>query len=373
MAEKKLIDTIIDDCYSHGATDIHIGTGHTTLCRVKGKLIDGINTKMNITEAMMEKMLSECMREKDYQYFKEHNQADFAYTTESGLRLRANAYYQREKSALALRILQNTIPTFAQLNLPAQVQQATKYSNGIILVTGPTGSGKSTTLAAMLNEFNETRQAHILTLEDPIEYVHPNKKSLFNQREIGTDTESYATGLKAALRQDPDIILVGEMRDNESIEIALQAAATGHLVLSTLHTLGAAQTINRIVDVFPVDQQQRILTQLAGALRGVISQKLVPKADGTGRVCATEVMYATPAIQNNIGSGNINNIKQCIETSRAHGMYLFNNNLIELVQKKVITPSAALDATNEYEDLVKRFQKDGINIGSNSNINDMFN
>src|SRR5699024_3452640 len=243
-------------------------------------------------------MVKEIAGEDRFKKIQEIGELDFSASLEDGTRFRVNAYKQKGNYALAIRTITSEIPKFEELNLPDTLRIFTEKHKGLVLVTGPTGSGKSTTLASLINIINENRQAHIITLEDQIEYVHKHKKSLVNQREIGQDTESFNSALRAILRQDPDVILVGEMRDPETISIALTAAETGHLVFSTLHTVGAAKTIDRIVDMFPAEQQQQIRTQLSTVCEGVISQQLIKTTDGRNRVAALEVMVTTPAIRN---------------------------------------------------------------------------
>ncbi|SQB91677.1 twitching motility protein [Clostridium tetanomorphum] len=245
------------------------------------------------------------------------------------------------------------VPTLSDLNFPPIIKELTSKQRGLVIVTGPTGSGKSTTLAAMINEINANRAAHIVTLEDPIEYLHKHNKSIINQREIGKDTKSYANALKSVLREDPDVILVGEMRDLETISVAITAAETGHLVFSTLHTIGAAKTVDRIIDVFPPYQQQQIKVQLAAVLKGVISQQLIPKIDGNGRVAALEVMVSTPAIQNMIREGKTHQIESSIQTGAKHGMKTMDMCLAELYKKELISYEDAMTYSVDKEMLTR--------------------
>jgi len=252
-----------------------------------------------------------------------------------------NAFKQSRGVSLVLRIINASTPEIAELHLPQSIDRVLELKDGLVLVTGPTGSGKSTTLAAIINEYNKKRSCHIITIEDPIEYLHTPKRSIINQREIGSDSASYARALKAALREDPDIILVGEMRDLESISIAITAAETGHLVLSTLHTIGASKTIDRLIDVFPPAQQQQIKTQLSLALKSVISQRLLPTADGKGRVAAFEMMFVNSAVSNLIREGRTANINQSIQTGLNQGMITLGKSIDDLLARGVISKNVA--------------------------------
>ena len=282
------------------------------------------------------------LNEEQLKTLEERGELDLSISVMGMYRYRVNAYKQRNSFAAAMRLVEGKILSFKQLGLPPILNDFCSKNRGLILVTGPTGSGKSTTLAAMIDVMNETRDEHILTLEDPIEYLHRHKKSIVNQREIGNDSKSYSSALRAALRQDPDIILIGEMRDLESIAIALTAAETGHLVLSTLHTVGAAKTIDRIIDVFPPHQQQQIRTQLSMTLVGVISQQLIPRIDKHGRLAAIEIMMANPAIRNLIREGKTPQINNVIMTSARQGMQTMDNSIAELYQAGKISLDDAM-------------------------------
>ncbi|GHV06221.1 twitching motility protein [Clostridia bacterium] len=273
-----------------------------------------------------------------------------------GERFRLNAYRQRGATAVAMRLINSKTPTLAALNLPPVVEELTHKARGLILVTGPTGSGKSTTLAAMINAINMERHAHILTLEDPIEYLHEHKKCMVNQREIGADSETYASALRAALREDPDVILVGEMRDPETIATALTAAETGHLVMSTLHTTGAAKTIDRVIDSFPPHQQQQVRAQISTSLQAVISQQLCPTMDGQGRVAALEIMLPSPAIRNLIRENKVPQINNAISTSMSQGMCSMDGSLAELARKRVISRDTAIQFCVDYDALMSKMR-----------------
>ncbi|ABR49609.1 twitching motility protein [Alkaliphilus metalliredigens QYMF] len=320
------------------ASDLHITVASPPIVRINGKLVKMGEVKLmpEDTKRIVEKMMSP----EQIILFHEKGELDFSYSNPGLGRFRVNAYKQRGSYSMALRVVSLIIPTMEELDLPPIITELSKKKRGLILVTGPTGSGKSTTLAAMINYMNENRSEHILTLEDPIEYLHKHNKSIVNQREIGNDSYSFSNALRAALRQDPDVVLVGEMRDLETIAIAITAAETGHLVLSTLHTIGAAKTIDRIIDVFPPHQQQQIKVQLSSVMEGVISQQLLPKADESGRVAAFEVMVSNPAIRNLIREGKTHQMQTVIQTKSKLGMKTMDASLMELYHKGIITREA---------------------------------
>jgi twitching motility protein PilT len=278
-------------------------------------------------------------------------QIDFAYAIPGRARFRVNAYYQRGAIGAAFRLIPFAIKTLDQLGLPSVMHELARRPRGFVLVTGPTGSGKSTSLAAVIDEINETRSDHIMTIEDPIEFLHSHKKCLVNQREIGSDAQSFGAGLKSALRQDPDVILVGEMRDLETIHTALTAAETGHLVFATLHTQDTPQTIDRIIDVFPASQQQQVRVQLSVALQGIITQQLLPTADGAGRIAACEVLLATPAIRNLIREGKTHQIYSSLQTGGSVGMQTMDAALATLVRAGKITQQLAEARSSTPEEL----------------------
>lgn len=350
------IDKIIAICKKQGATDIHLAVGQPPICRINGDLVR-LERIGVLSDATIKLLIGEMLPSEKEAEFEEHHQSDFAYQTAEGLRLRVNAFMQRKKHGVALRILNDSHANLEELGLPKVLYQICNLRSGLVLVTGPTGSGKSTTLSAMIDFVNEHRACHILTMEDPIEYTHNSKKSLVNQREVGDDTLSYADSLKAALREDPDVILVGEMRDLETISIATTAAETGHLVFSTLHTLGAAKTIDRLIDVFPPHQQQQVRVQLAGALKAVISQRLLPRADGTGRCVAYEIMLINPAISSNIRDGKTAAINNYIQTGTQEGMILFENSLANLVKAGILSRDVAFENCNDADTLSQYLKK----------------
>lgn len=334
------------------ASDIHITVGVPPILRIDGKLtpLDMEPLKPSDTKDLVYNTLSESL----IQQLEKEGELDTSFSSPGIGRYRVNAYKQRGSYAMALRIIPLEIPSMESLGLPAVIKDLARLPRGLILVTGPTGSGKSTTLAAMIDLINKERNCHILTLEDPIEYLHKHNRNIVNQREIGIDSKSFANGLRAALRQDPDVILVGEMRDLETISIALTAAETGHLVLSTLHTVGSAKTIDRIIDVFPPYQQQQVRVQLSTVIQAIISQQLLPKASGDGRVAAFEVMIATPAIRNLIREEKIHQIDTAIQTGAKYKMQTMDNSLIDLYSRGVITKETALMQAVNQEN-IKRF------------------
>ncbi len=333
------IDELFKLMVEQGASDLHITSGAPPYLRVHGNMVP-LNYK-ELSSQDVQGLLFEILSEKQKKQFVEKWELDCAYTIAGIGRFRCNIFMQRKGLAAVFRIIPEKIKTAQELNLPPALLEMIDCDRGLILVTGPTGSGKSTTLAALIHQINMTRDAHILTVEDPIEFVHQNIKSLINQREVGSHTKSFANALKAALREDPDIMLVGEMRDLETIALALTAAETGHVVFGTLHTNSASKTIDRIIDVFPAGQQQQIRTMLAESLRGVVAQTLFTRADGQGRVAAYEIMRNTKAIQNLIREGKIHQIPSAMQTSSSSGMILFEKYIEELVRKGKVSHSDA--------------------------------
>ena len=330
---------VVSQAIALGASDIHLSSNNRPACRVNGKV--RFFDLPALTADDVTAMIRQCLSAEKNEQFLKTGDADSAAEIPGCGRFRANAFRQARGCTLVLRVIGDKTPELSRLGLPESIRRVLSYRDGLVLVTGPTGSGKSTTLAAVINELNSTRSEHIITIEDPIEFLHTPKKCVVNQREVGADSVSYACALRAALREDPDIILVGEMRDLESISIAVTAAETGHLVFSTLHTSGAAKTIDRLIDVFPPSQQQQIRTQLSMTLRCVISQHLLPTADGCGRVAAFEMMFVNNAVSNLIREGKTANISQMIQTGAADGMMTLQNSLSELVRAGKITRETA--------------------------------
>ena len=322
------IDEILSTAKDAGASDVHFTVGIPPKMRVNGDLItmDYPVLMPGDTLDMAIGIMTELQREK----FEDKGEFDFSFSIPRLGRYRVNAYMQRGSVAMAFRLVGTVVPSPEQLGVPESVVDLYQRKRGLVLVTGPTGSGKSTTLAAIIDKVNCNRDAHVITLEDPIEYLHHHKMAMVNQREVGLDTESYANALRAALREDPDVILVGEMRDFETISVAITAAETGHLVLSTLHTIGAASTVDRIIDVFPPHQQQQIRVQLANVLEAVISQQLLPTSDGKSRVAAFEVMHANHAVRNLIREGKSHQLTSVMQTNRKLGMITMDEDISKL-------------------------------------------
>jgi twitching motility protein PilT len=332
------------------ASDLHLTVGAPPMIRVRGELrglADYPPLTSKDTRDMMYGILSNDQRKR----LEEDWQVDFSYSVPRYGRFRVNAYMQRASVGAAFRLIPSEIKSIDQLGLPAVIHEMVKKPRGFVLVTGPTGSGKSTSLAAMIDEINKSRKDHILTIEDPIEFLHRHQKCVVNQREIGNDAQSFSLGLKAALRQDPDVILVGEMRDLETISTALTAAETGHLVFATLHTQDTAQTIDRIIDVFPPHQQQQVRVQLSVALQGIITQQLLPTADGSGRVAATEVLVLNPAVRNLIREGKTHQIHSVLQTGGSLGMQAMDASLAQLVRAGKITRELAESRSSTPEEL----------------------
>ena len=331
------------------ATDLHLAAGTQPRVRIDGKLFPVPDSEPLSTEYMVT-VLEGIIHGADRERFEEDRQLDFAFTWGGTARFRANAFFQLDKPALALRLIPTEIPAPEQLGVPPAVASLTTRPHGLVLMTGPTGSGKSTTLAALVGHINRTRPLHILTIEDPIEYVHEPSTALVNQREVGTDCTSFSEALRAALREDPDVVLVGEMRDLETISLTLTLAETGHLVFGTVHTNDAAQTVDRIIDVFPSDQQDQIRTQLAMTLAAVISQRLIPRIGG-GRVAAYEVLMGTPAITNLIRENKVRQIRNLIATGQKDGMMVLEQHLAQLIAAGVISHEDATYASIHPEDI----------------------
>jgi twitching motility protein PilT len=331
------------------ASDIHITVNSPAMFRIHGEL-KPVNDQLLTPSATLE-MAKELMTSEQYETFLEKGDLDLSYGIPDVSRYRVNVYKQKGNVSLTIRLIPSKIPAMEMLGLPSIAEDFAKKPQGLLLVTGPTGSGKSTTLAAILDYINRTRNDHIITLEDPIEFVHPHKSCIVNQREIGVDTDSFSTGLRAALRQDPDVILVGEMRDLETISIAITAAETGHLVFGTLHTADAPQTIDRIIDVFPSEAQQQVRVQLASVMLGVMAQRLLPTTDGSGRVAAIEVLVNTPAVANLIRSEKVHQIRSVMQTGKSQGMQTMEMSLRELLQQRRITVDTAKEALFGFAEL----------------------
>ena len=343
------LNDLLETVLSRGASDLHLTSGARPSLRLNGELV-ALPDQPILTPPVIQRVMYAALTQKQREKFEENLELDFAYSVPGRARFRVNMYRQRDAVGAAFRIIPFEIRKLEDLGVPPSVANFASLPRGFVLVTGPTGSGKSTTLASIVDLANRTRKDHIMTVEDPIEFLHRHQSCIVNQREVGEDTWSFQNALKHVLRQDPDIILVGEMRDLETISVALTAAETGHLVFATLHTSDAAQTIDRVIDVFPPHQQQQVRVQLAGALQGVVCQTLARTSDGNGRVVATEVLVATPAIRNLIREGKTHQIYSAMQAGAKHGMHTMDQHLADLVQKGKITYETGLEKCHHIED-----------------------
>lgn len=343
------IKKILEMCVQYAASDVHILVGIPPMLRLHGKLLTVPDTKV-MTPAQTEEIVNSLLSEQQREFLKVDRELDFSYTISGGARFRVNVYYEKGNVAAALRYIPATIRTLEELHLPNIIGQLTQMKQGLILITGPTGHGKSTTMAAMIQRINQERSEHIVTIEDPVEYVHVPIKSIISQRELHADTHSWGVALKSVLREDPNVVLVGEMRDYETIEAALTIAETGHLVLATLHTNSAAQTIDRIVDVFPEKEQQQIRGQLSLSLEAVISQRLIPSEDGA-RVAVAEILIATSAVRSLIRDGKSHMLTNVMQTSTDAGMRTLDMALVEAYRSGKISLTTARDYALNPEEL----------------------
>jgi pilus retraction protein PilT len=343
------IDELLHLVVKQEASDLHIAVGLPPVLRVHGKLLQAPYEPY--TPQTSQRMIYDILTDEQIQKFESTYELDFSYSLGRTSRFRVNVFRDKGTVASAFRRIPTTIPTLADLNLPPVLEKLTHLTRGLILVTGPTGSGKSTTLAAMINAINLTRSEHIITIEDPIEYLHNHKMSIINQRELGQDTKAFPAALRAALREDPDVILVGEMRDLETMQMAVSSAETGHLVFATLHTNSAASTVDRIVDSFPPGQQEQIRLQLSNNLQAVLCQQLIPRHNQPGRVCCQEIMIATPAIRNLIREAKAHQITSMIQTSGAMGMQTMDMGLRDMYMKGLISREMALARAMNRTDL----------------------
>jgi twitching motility protein PilT len=353
------IDQLLTLALEEGASDVHLRPGRPPVLRIDGTLhvtaFDELN--QSDVEGYLDVMIPDRLRVE----FKATHEADFAYSPNGKGRFRVNAYRQRGKVTIALRSVAPPRQSFRELGLPPVLERLVHEPRGLILVTGPTGSGKTTTLGAMVDEINRTRRVNIITIEDPIEIVHPDKEALVSQREVGTDTEGFPEAMRRVLRQDPDVILIGEMRDAATIDAALKAAETGHLVLSSLHTLDAPETINRILDFFPAGLQRQVRLLLAGSLRGIVSQRLIPQADGAGRVPIVEVLINTERVAERISDANrTHELPEVIEQGDFYGMETFDQAILRLLAAGTITVEDAFRAATKPSDLRVRAQQAGV-------------
>ncbi|SER67414.1 type IV pilus twitching motility protein PilT [Salisediminibacterium halotolerans] len=336
---KETIERLLKQAYTDEASDLHLTVGMPPVFRMHGelKLLDEDVLTPQATESIAKALIPEAL----WSSFEKKGELDFSYGLRGVSRFRINAYFQRSCISLAIRVVPTSVPTIDELGMPKGLQSLAEKPQGLVLVTGPTGSGKSTTLAAMIDHMNSHMKRHIITLEDPIEYLHKHRSSIVDQREVGFDTKNFANGLRASLRQDPDVILVGEMRDLETIATAITAAETGHLVLGTLHTTDAPSTIDRMIDVFPPEQQDQIRIQLASVLSAVISQRLLLTAEGNGRVAATEILINTAAIKNLIRNEKIHQIPSMMQTGKAEGMNTMEMSVKDLLNNGRISSETA--------------------------------
>lgn len=321
------------------ASDVHLSSGEPPMLRIHGEMKKLEGTAFSSDQ--VHKMIYDVLNDRQRKMLEENKELDFSISLGEYGRFRVNCFFQQRGEAAVFRAIPNKIFTFEELNLPRVCRQIAKYRKGLVLVTGPTGSGKSTTLAAMIDFINGERKEHIITIEDPIEFVHTSKNCLINQRELAAHTHSFSNALRSALREDPDVILVGEMRDLETIALALTAAETGHLVFATLHTTGAPKTIDRIIDVFPAEQQQQIRTQFSETVQAVVSQRLFKKRDGSGRIAALEIMIGTPAIRNLVRENKVSQIPSAMQTGQKFGMQTMDAAIKELINRRIIDPAEA--------------------------------
>jgi len=345
-----------------GASDLHLRSNKPAVFRVDGNL--SFRTPQPVTADTVEYWIKSVLSDRQQRIFEERFECDLALSVEGLGRFRVNVYRQRGVVNAAFRIIPNVIPSFEKLKLPPVIQKMADEPRGLILVTGTTGSGKSTTLASMIDYINRTRSRHIITIEDPIEYLHEDRESVISQRELTQDTLNYPEALKHVVRQDPDIILLGEMRDLDTMAAALSAAQTGHLVLSTIHTIDAMQTVNRIIDVFPPHQQNQIRYQLADTLRGIVSQRLLPHASGANRVPAVEVMVMTPIIRKYVLENNLGEISTVMKQGQYYGMQTFHQALVKLINAKEISLETALSASSNPEEIMMAIR--GVQSGTES-------
>src|SRR6266496_3183753 len=363
MAESLFsIDDLLEQMVARNASDLHITVGAHPVIRVRGRL-EPLQDVAPLTGEVTQQLLHRILSTEQQKQLELNRQIDLAHAIPGLARFRVNVYWQRETLGAAFRLIPTEIKTLEELGIPSSLHSLTDKPRGLVLVTGPTGSGKSTTLAALIDEINRKRAEHILTIEDPIEFVHRHKRCVVNQREIGVDATDFANALRAALRQDPDVILLGEMRDLETIGTALTAAETGHLVLATLHTQSAPSTIDRVIDVFPAGQQDQIRAQLAASLEGVVTQALLPTADGQGRVPALEILFPDDAVRNLIRQGKVEQVYSVMQTGTSKGMQTMEQALADLVLRKLVTLEDALSRSSRPEQLFGLLERAGVDVG----------
>ncbi|MCA1831544.1 MAG: type IV pilus twitching motility protein PilT [Actinobacteria bacterium] len=343
---------LLERVIAENASDLHLTADSAPTIRVRGAL-RRLDDYPVLLPAEIRRLIYSILTQRQREKLESNLELDLAYTLPGKARFRVNVYFQKDAMGAAFRLIPVEVRTLEALGLPAKANDFAHLTRGFVLVTGPTGHGKSTTLAAIIDVINRERPDHIMTVEDPIEYLHHHKQAIINQREVGTDTKSFANALKHVLRQDPDVILVGEMRDLETIQVALTAAETGHLVFATLHTQDAPQTIDRVIDVFPPHQQQQVRVQLAASLQGVLTQQLLPTKDGSGRVVACEILVATPAVRNLIREGKTHMIYSAMQAGGKYGMQTMDQALADIVKKGKISYELGLERCHNAEDFNK--------------------
>jgi twitching motility protein PilT len=361
MPAANSIDELLEHVVERNASDLHVTTGTPPAVRVRGELerLPGFDA---LTADETQQLLYRILSSEQQKLLELNRQLDFSYSLPGLARFRVNVYFQRESIGAAFRLIPTELKTLEELGIPASLHALAEKPRGLVLVTGPTGSGKSTTLAALIDEINRNRSEHILTIEDPIEFLHRHKRCIVNQREIGPDATSFADALRAALRQDPDVILVGEMRDLETIATALTAAETGHLVFGTLHTQSAPSTIDRIIDVFPAEQQEQVRIQIANSLQGVVTQALLPTADKTGRVPALEILLPDDAVRNLIRQGKVEQIYSVMQTNTSRGMQTMEQSLADLILRRIVEFEFALSRSSRPSQLIGLLERSGFDI-----------
>ena len=364
------IDDLLEQMVARNASDLHVTTNSAPVIRVRGSIerLDGYEP---LTAEDTQQLLYRILSSERQKQLEIKRQLDFSHSIPGLARFRVNVYFQKESIGAAFRLIPDELKTLEELGIPASLHQLAEKPRGIVLITGPTGSGKSTTLAALIDEINRNRSEHILTIEDPIEFLHRHKRCIVNQREIGPDATSFAEALKAALRQDPDVILVGEMRDLETISTALTAAETGHLVFGTLHTQSAPSTIDRIIDVFPPEQQEQVRIMIAMSLQGVVTQTLLPTADGTGRIPALEILLPDDAVRNLIRQGKVEQIYSVMQTNTKKGMQTMEQALAHLIQHRIVTFEDAITRSSRPEQLIGILERAGFPIPAQASSVDL--
>jgi twitching motility protein PilT len=353
------IDDLLETMVALGASDLHLAVGSHPVIRLNGSL-DRLDQFPRLSADDTQRLLYRILSTEQQKHLEINRQIDVSYSIPGLARFRVNVYFQRESLGGAFRMIPAELKTLEDLGLPTQLHELSKKPRGLVLVTGPTGSGKSTTLAAVVDEINRTRDDHIMTIEDPIEFLHRHKRCIVNQREIGPDAVSFADALRGALRQDPDVILLGEMRDLETISTAITAAETGHLVFATLHTQDAPSTIDRLIDVFPAAQQEQIRVQLAATIQGIVTQTLLPTVDGKGRVAALEILLPDDAVRNLIRQAKVEQIYSVMQTNTGRGMQTLEQALVDLVTRGIITQEVAMSRSSRPDQLLGLFQRNGL-------------